>query len=146
MGKKIKELSDDRVIKHLSERDNQDLEHFYKLLLAQNYKGAVGFASGLKPEVRKEIPEAIWKGIDNKILGKSEPKIVEQIDYSDELHELKTLHQENMGRKFTDGQFNEIFTIAMRQNKLFYKNAIELRDNLMGYLMSMDQATTEWES
>jgi hypothetical protein len=51
-----------------------------------------------------------------------------------------------MGRKFTDDEFNAIFEIALRKNKLFYKNAVDLQNNFMGFLMTMDAATTEWES
>lgn len=68
------------------------------------------------------------------------------IDYSDEFRELRIMHEDNMGRKFTDDEFNAIFELALRKNKLFYKNALDLQNNFMGFLMTMDAATSEWES
>ncbi len=68
------------------------------------------------------------------------------IDYSDEFRELRIMYEDNMGRKFTDDEFNAIFETALRKNKHLYKNAIDLQNNFMGFLMAMDAATTEWES
>lgn len=68
-----------------------------------------------------------------------------EIDYSDVLHELKILHEENVGKKFTDDQFNEIFAIALKRNEQLYEISIELRDNVLEFLMALDKATDEWK-
>jgi hypothetical protein len=65
-------------------------------------------------------------------------------DYSDDLRALKSLHEDNVGRKFSDDEFNEIFSLAILRNKAMEKHAIELNNGIMGFLMTMDQITDEW--
>lgn len=66
-------------------------------------------------------------------------------DYSDDLRSLKSLHEENLGRRFSDDEFNEIFSIALGKNPKMEKAAVELDRNILGYLMAMDEATDEWD-
>ncbi|MBI2968887.1 MAG: hypothetical protein HYY40_13890 [Bacteroidetes bacterium] len=70
---------------------------------------------------------------------------MKNIDYSDEFSTLKELHEENIGRKFTDEEFNEIFSIAEKENKDFSKHADRFQNEMMGLLMTLDEATHRWE-
>jgi len=66
-------------------------------------------------------------------------------DYSDELADLKQLHEENIGRKFSDEEFNEIFNEAIKRETGLFKHAQRFVDDMMGLLMMLDGATNEWE-
>jgi hypothetical protein len=66
-------------------------------------------------------------------------------DYSDELADLKQLHEENIGRKFSDEEFNEIFKEAIKMETGLLKHAQRFVDDMMSLLMMLDDATNQWE-
>lgn len=66
-------------------------------------------------------------------------------DYSDEFSTLKELHEDNIGRKFADEEFNEIFSIAEKSSKDLAKHADRFQNDIMGLLMALDEATHQWE-
>ncbi|MBI3501911.1 MAG: hypothetical protein HY063_08960 [Bacteroidetes bacterium] len=66
-------------------------------------------------------------------------------DYSDEFSTLKELHEDNIGRKFTDEEFNEIFSIAEKASKDLAKHADHFQNDMLGLLMTLDEATHKWE-
>lgn len=66
-------------------------------------------------------------------------------DYSDEFSTLKELHEDNIGKKFTDEEFNEIFSLAEQTNKDLEKHADRFQSDMMGLLMTLDEATHKWE-
>ena len=68
-----------------------------------------------------------------------------ETDYSDEFSTLKELHEDNISRKFTDEEFNEIFSIAEKENKDLAKHADRFQNDMMGLLMTLDEATHKWE-
>jgi len=69
----------------------------------------------------------------------------EPTDYSDELADLKRLHEENIGKKFTDEQFNGIFIEAMKMEVGLYKRAQRFADDMIGILLLLDEATHKWK-
>jgi len=66
-------------------------------------------------------------------------------DYSDEFSTLKELHEDNIGRKFSDEEFNEIFSVAEKMQPNLSKHADRFQDDMMGLLMTLDEATHKWE-
>lgn len=67
-------------------------------------------------------------------------------DYSDEFSTLKELHEDSIGRKFTDEEFNEIFSTAEKSNPGLFKIADRFQSDMMGLLMTLDEATRTWEN
>lgn len=68
-----------------------------------------------------------------------------EVDYSDEFSTLKELHEENIARKFSDEQFNEIFKIAKTSVPTLAVLADRFQNDMMGLLMTLDEATSKWE-
>jgi hypothetical protein len=66
-------------------------------------------------------------------------------DYADEFRTLKDLHEDNIGRKFSDHDFNEIFSIAKSKKKNLEKLSTALDYDIMGFLKALDEATDEWD-
>jgi hypothetical protein len=66
-------------------------------------------------------------------------------DYADEFRTLKDLHEDNIGRKFSDHDFNEIFSIAKSKKKNLEKLSTALDYDIMGFLTALDEATDEWD-
>ncbi len=70
---------------------------------------------------------------------------MKKIDYSDELSDLKEIHEDNIGRRFSDEDFNRIFEIALKSQPDLYKIADRFQSDMMGLLMTLDEATHQWE-
>lgn len=139
--------------KYLSKKDREDLKTIKRLYEMGKFKEALKFASDLDTAVREEIPLALWKKIGGELTPSGEAELRAEktgkskaIDYSDELSALKELHEDNIGRKFTDEQFNKIFETALKTQADLYEHATEFTDNMMGLLMTLDDATNEWQA
>jgi hypothetical protein len=122
-------------------RELHDLYSDGQLVLAKR------LIADFNPTITHLIPNTLLRQIQlgHSDIKKTDDSKIETPNYSDELSHLKKMHEENIGRKFTEKQFNEQVELALKKNKHFYENAIELQTNFLGFLMALDKATTKWE-
>jgi hypothetical protein len=103
-----------------------------------------GGSMDIFPEGEKIIPAKKEEALEG-IKRKSERRLGNtELDYSDEFRVLKDLVENDTARKFTDPQFNEIFSIALKKEKLLKQMAVDLEAHNNGFLMIMYEAINEW--
>ena len=103
-----------------------------------------GGAMDIFPEGEKIISAKKDEALEG-IKRKSERRLGNtELDYSDEFRVLKDLVENDTARKFTDPQFNEIFSIALKKEKRLKQMAVDLEAHNNGFLMIMYEAINEW--